>query len=160
MRSVRLRAVGIATACASIFVLSGCSTQMPEAHRDDVIGTWSHSTAESTVWGPDAEIELHSDNSVVVKDFPLDALSESDLYHVPISGAGTWEFIPQLPAGEAMYEDQSGIEVVLPSPGSTGGTKVLRRLVIEKKDDIRLRLVIYVGFPHLLDKNYVLTKRQ
>lgn len=155
-----VKAAGAFTVAILLMTMAGCA-KMPEAKRDDVIGTWSYSASESTqgMWGPPAEIELHTDNSLVITDFPLDSLSRSDLYKLPVTSSGTWGFIPRLSEGEQEFEDQSGVEILVPSPGSNG-TRTLRNLAVEKLKNGTVQLVLYINFPDIVDDNYVLTKSQ
>ncbi|MFK0040577.1 hypothetical protein ACIQTW_12115 [Paenarthrobacter sp. NPDC090517] len=133
---------------------------MGETRRDELVGTWTYSAEESTVGSPvpSTTIELRSDDTVTVVDFPADQLTETDFAKTPLSATGTWEFLSKLPEGFGRYGKQAGIQLDLPATGSSDGTYEQRLLVIEKKDDEAPRLVIYVGHPDTVGKDFVLTK--
>jgi hypothetical protein len=147
-------------AFAAVLTLGGCTPQMPETHRDELVGTWTYSEAASTVGTsvPEAKIQLNADKTASVSDFPVYALTEDELDESPLSSNGTWTFQPEIVDAPSKYEKQSGIELLLDQPASHGGIKVARGLAIEK-DNGQIRLVIYIQYPDMLDKNYVLTKK-
>ncbi|ASN19860.1 hypothetical protein [Arthrobacter sp. YN] len=150
-----------AMASIAILALAGCySPRMPEVERGEVVGTWIYSAAASTVNGdvPQAEIQLNEDNTATVSDFPLSQLSDETLAESPFTSVGTWEFQPLL-RDPTKFENQPGVELVLKQPDSPSGFDVARRLAIEKKDG-EVKLAIYIGYPDLPNKSYVLTKKQ
>ncbi|MFJ6537235.1 hypothetical protein ACIQH5_13510 [Paenarthrobacter sp. NPDC091711] len=134
---------------------------MQETQRDELIGIWSYSADESTVGSSvlAATVELRAEGTVRVEDFPASQLTPGDFAKDPMSDTGTWEFLPELPEGEARYENQSGVQLRIPAPGSPAGTKQLVRFVIERYANEAPVLLFYVGFPDILDEHYVLTKQ-
>lgn len=159
-RSTRPGVLGLALAASlCLLTVTGC-TQMSETRRDEVVGTWSYSAKDSTVGTqvPSTTIELHSDDTVTVVDYPGDQLTEADFAKAPVSVDGTWKFLSKLPEGFGRYENQAGVQLDLPVIGSSNGTHELRLLVIERKNNDAPRLVIYVGHPDIVGKDFVLTK--
>ncbi len=76
-----------------------------------------------------------------------------------MSASGTWEFESKLPDEWARYENQAGVLIRIPSPHSVAGTNQRVRLVVERRPREAPRMLFYVGFPDVLDRNYVLTKQ-
>lgn len=143
---------------AALLTLTAC-THMPEVHEHEVVGAWSFSAAESGkgMPGPKAEIELHADHTLAVKDFPLQTGLRETLTERVATTQGSWEFVPRLgDEGHPMYDAQSGVELKL----TQLGPKVTRIISVEKGDDGTVRLVIYVGFPDVAEDKYVLTKNE
>lgn len=133
---------------------------MQETQPNELIGTWLYSSEESTVKGSvlAAGIEIRSDNSVKVIDFPRAQLTPEDFTRDPITTTGTWKLIDRLPEGAARFENQSGVQILIPTFDSAPGTKTAVNLAIEKRGTEVPRLAFYIGFPDTLDKVYVLTK--
>ncbi|MDR6436872.1 hypothetical protein J2790_002015 [Paenarthrobacter nicotinovorans] len=150
-----------AMACIALLALVGCSSpRMPEVERAEVVGTWTYSASASTVNGdvPQAEIQLNDDNTATVSDFPISQLSDETLAASPFTSVGVWEFQSLAPE-PIKFENQPGIELVLKQTDSRNGFDVARRLAIEKKDG-EVKLAIYIGYPDLPNKSYVLTKKE
>lgn len=147
--------------CAALMALTACS-HMPEVQEHEVVGSWSFSSTESgkDMPGPQAEVELRADHTLVIKDFPLDSGSRKMLSEQPVTSEGSWEFIPQLEHGHPMYDKQSGIDLLFTNPDSPPGVETLRTIPIEKDNDGTVRLVMYVGFPDIAEDKYVLTKKE
>ncbi|MET4622973.1 hypothetical protein ABIE18_004453 [Arthrobacter sp. 2762] len=160
VRPVRIRGLWAAAIFASVLLLSGCG-QRPEVGRDELIGTWVYSAGESSVGKdvPAATLELHADHTLLVKDFPLDSISEEHLRTSAISSSGTWEFTPRLDKSEARYENQSGVIVRITDLRKTDPTKVRRDLLVEKDSGGAVRITIYPGGVDNLDRKYVLSKQ-
>jgi hypothetical protein len=160
VRPVGVRGLQAAAIVASALLLSDCGHR-PEVGREELIGTWVYSAGESSVGKdvPAATLELNADNTLVVKDFPLDSLSEEYLRTSAISSSGIWEFAPRLDKSEARYENQSGVIVRVTDPGKTDLTKVRRDLLVEKDNDGAVRITIYPGGVDNLDRKYVLSKQ-
>ena len=144
--------------CAALLAFTAC-THMPEVNEHEVVGAWSFSAAESGkgMPGPKAEIELHADHTLAVKEFPLRSGFRETLSERAATTQGSWEFVPRLgDEGHPMYDTQSGVELKF----TQLGPKVNRIISTEKDDDGTVRLVIYVGFPDVAEDKYVLTKNE
>lgn len=147
--------------CAALLALTAC-THMPEVKEHEVVGTWTFSAAESGkgMPGPKAEVELHADHTLVIKDFPLHTGLRRILSEQPVASEGSWEFLQKLEDGHPMYDKQSGIDLLFTNPDSPPGVKTRRTIPIEKDNDGTVRLVMYVGFPDIAEDKYVLTKKE
>lgn len=147
--------------CTPLLVLTAC-THMPEVNEHEVVGTWTYSATESAegMPGPKAEIELHADHTLVIKDFPLHSGLREHLSEQPVTSEGSWEFVQKLDHGHPMYDKQSGVDLTFTNPESPPGVKTGRIMPVEKDDDGTVRLVIYVGFPDIAEDKYVLTKNE
>ncbi|WP_405476632.1 hypothetical protein [Paenarthrobacter ilicis] len=140
--------------------LSGCQHTMPEVHRDELLGTWVYSASDSTVGDsvPRVEITLNEDNTASVVDFPIRQLRVEELSDEVVSGEGSWEFQQVVENIPTIYDDQPGIRLVVPQPSSPVGDKAARYFAIEKSAS-QVRLVLYMQYPDVLGKNYVLIRK-
>ncbi len=140
--------------------LAGCRQPLTEVRRDELVGTWAYSASESTVGdsAPKVEVTLNDDNTASVADFPVRQLRADELNDELVTSEGHWEFQKRLKNIPTKWDDQPGIRIVVPIPSSLVGAKAARYFAIEKIGTT-VRLVIYMEYPDVLGKNYVLTRK-